>query len=180
MMMGAPQINHGQAKALAKLIHELRPDWDETGVLYYLGKTRERPVSADEVCHAAIRAAMSAHNRTPAVIALEGPHWLPAAAPDRPRRQASPDQLCRTCGSERSRCVELAAVADDGHEFDPLTGPPPNLDRRTGELVKPPPEVLADLRELLRPATSSAEPEGPPTKPPSPTPEPAVSTQGDS
>lgn len=73
---------------LAWLLHEVRPEWqitdtDETGtktatapatILGTLHKLQERPLAV-----VAIAALMAAHTRpdqnTPAVIAMDGPHW---------------------------------------------------------------------------------------------------------
>lgn len=67
-------ITRDQAHALAELVHQLRPEWDAQGVLAALAKARDRG-PADVVCIAAIRAAATPTNRTPAVIPLAGDHW---------------------------------------------------------------------------------------------------------
>ena len=68
------QITRPQADALAALVHELRPEWDTRGIVKALFDARERGTALD-VAHAAINAAADLTHRTPAVIALAGPHW---------------------------------------------------------------------------------------------------------
>lgn len=75
MMTGT--ITDDQARALAQFVATLRPRelrWDVPGVRAALSQARHRG-SIDELAVAAIRAAMVLENRTPAVIALDGPHW---------------------------------------------------------------------------------------------------------
>lgn len=67
-------ITREQARALAELVHLLRPEWDAQGILAAVAKAREK-ASVDVVCIAAIRAAATPTNRTPAVIPLDGEHW---------------------------------------------------------------------------------------------------------
>lgn len=95
MMMPTIQnlITGPQAKALVALIHELRPDWDERGILPALHAARERAGNLD-LAVAAIRAAGNASNRTPAVIAMEGPHWH---APETMARRPSLRMMCMKC-----------------------------------------------------------------------------------
>ena len=65
-------------RALAGLIHELRPDqWDEHGILVTLRKVSERPLP--DVAAAAIYCAIHRTDQhTPACIALDGEHWQAA------------------------------------------------------------------------------------------------------
>ena len=105
-----------QAKALAALVHELRQDWDVTGILPPLHAARNRSTPAG-VAIAAIRAASDPSNRTPAVIALEGVHWRDAAPrPDAPRcavlgHEHEVAHNCRACISDR-----MAALAPDSDD----------------------------------------------------------------
>jgi hypothetical protein len=78
-MMTTSSITPDQARALATLIHELRPDWTIPGISAALWNARDR---SDEwtLALTAIRAARTATNRTPAVIAMDGPHWTDGKA----------------------------------------------------------------------------------------------------
>lgn len=103
-----------QARALAALVHELRQDWDVTGILPPLHAARNRSTPAG-VAIAAIRAASDPSNRTPAVIAHEGVHWRDAAPrADAPRCKVPGHEHefahnCRSCVGDR-----MAAMAPDG------------------------------------------------------------------
>jgi len=66
-------MSREQADAIAVLVHTLRPEWDVRGTMTALAQCREREPSA--VAIAAVRAATTESNRTPAVIPLAGPHW---------------------------------------------------------------------------------------------------------
>lgn len=68
-----------QGNALATLIHELRSDWGIPGIVAELRKAADRGTPFD-VALAAIHAAQDEKNRTPAVIALPGPHWTKGKA----------------------------------------------------------------------------------------------------
>jgi hypothetical protein len=68
------KINREQAHALAALVAALRTDWDTPGVLKAIYDARDRG-DAFRVAHAALYAAETPTNRTPAVIALAGEHW---------------------------------------------------------------------------------------------------------
>lgn len=75
--MMTKRITPDQARALATLVVAMRTDgepWDAQGVYVAIGKAATRG-TADEVIHAALAAAATATNRTPAVIAMDGPHW---------------------------------------------------------------------------------------------------------
>ena len=100
-MMKSP-ISHKQATTLAAFIATLRPDWQTPGIVAAIGQARE-VAPADEVAHAAIRAAVDAKNRTPAVIPLEGVHWRGAEATPQHNR---PDDghRCSVCNQPQARC----------------------------------------------------------------------------
>lgn len=72
MMM--TKLDQRQAQALAAFVNTLRPDWDAQGIYVALGKARDLGDPAT-VAVAAIRAAATPTNRTPAVIPMQGHHW---------------------------------------------------------------------------------------------------------
>ena len=78
----ATQLTQSQATSLAGFINTIRPSWDPRGIVTALKDARARGTAA-EVAVAAIRAAAEPTNRTPAVIALEGPHWQQPTTPGR-------------------------------------------------------------------------------------------------
>lgn len=94
-------MNRPEADAIAVLVHQLRPDWDVRGVMAALGQCRDREPA--DVAIAAVKAASDRKNRTPAVIALAGPHWLSA---DRTTTQTPPalNALCSRHAKEPQFC----------------------------------------------------------------------------
>lgn len=117
--MMTSQLDQTTARALAALVHELRQDWDATGIMAALGKVRDRG-SAIDVSIAALRVADDPKNRTPAVIVLAGDHW---AAPAQTRASSTVPRAgatrCTIPGHEheiaancRSCRAEQIAIAD--------------------------------------------------------------------
>lgn len=113
------ELSHTQAKALAAFVNALRPDWDKPGIEDALGRARRR-ADAPTLAIAAIRAATSAKNRTPAVIGMDGEHWrtpVPARVPHyapKPSEECDrhPGQYadaCSGCAADRLVGDELAA-----------------------------------------------------------------------
>lgn len=90
------EITAPQAKALAALLHELRPDWDPQGLLAAIHGARTKG-SNFELAIAAIRAAATPSVRTPAVIGMDGPHWHPEPAPKPHSRGPEPNTSCPRC-----------------------------------------------------------------------------------
>lgn len=119
------KLDQKQARALAAFISTLRPDWDPTGVYVALGRARDLGDPA-AVAVAAIRAASTPTNRTPAVIALHGDHW--AGTPTTTNRGGNPanrvrcdvhslELPCRGCRAD-------ALVDGTLRRGDPLPPPP--------------------------------------------------------
>lgn len=105
-------ITDDQARALAQLIATLRPRelrWDVAGTRAALSQARHLAPAAD-LCVAAIRCATNLENRTPAVIAMDGPHWH--AAPPEPSRALS-DVKCTQDGHERQSARTCTYCAAD-------------------------------------------------------------------
>lgn len=113
-MTGQP-ITHRQARTLAAFIHELRGDFDRPGIEYALGQARGMAESFD-LAHAMIEVARSAHNRSPAVIAYDGPHWRRATTPPRQQTPSKAD-TCSICYQRKDTCRDRWA---DDHDFQPL------------------------------------------------------------
>lgn len=144
------------ARALARFLHELRQDWQTPGIVHALGQARALAPAAD-VALAAIRAASTPTNRTPAVIPLDGEHWDTGRAP-KPPRTLTRQERCSICGQDEFLCRELARLGagdnHDGHDFAPSTARHGEwLDPTTGELkpVDPTParNAWAEAQEAL-------------------------------
>ena len=133
--MMTSQLDQATARALAALVHALRPDWDATGIMAALGKVRDRG-SAVDVAIAALRVADDPKNRTPAVIVLAGDHW---AAPTQTRAASTvpragavrctiPGHECEIAANCRSCRAEKIGVAD-GIEAPTTREPVVSLER---------------------------------------------------
>lgn len=113
-------LNGNAAEAVANLLHGLRPEWGIAGIKTALFNARDRG-TAFEVIHAALYAAEDLTVRTPAVIALAGPHWtrgreLGSSNPrgtkcDQPGHEGKPAHNCSYCIADgKARDDESAAV----------------------------------------------------------------------
>lgn len=121
--------------ALAAVVHEIRPTWDEQGIAAMIRKAAAGTKARDDaqLATVAIRAAADVTNRTPAVIPLDGDHWIAPVKPiERPLTSGPTCEVCRTCTrlvvpgedhrcrverSGRSEAVKAARqAAEEGHE----------------------------------------------------------------
>jgi hypothetical protein len=91
-------LTRQQAQSLAAVIHKLRPEWDERGVIRALEKCAG--LNPFEVSMAAIRAANDPGAKTPGVIPTDGPHWHERVTADRSPRNPMPHE---ECGSHRGQ-----------------------------------------------------------------------------
>lgn len=117
-MMTAQQIRitHDQAKRLAELIHWLRGDWDVKGILAALYDAAGKGGNFD-LAQAAIRAASDPGNRTPAVIALEGPHWrLDQVMPNQKSTGPPPVRVCHTCWEAHAEGISCDPAPNIDHD----------------------------------------------------------------
>ena len=101
--------------AIARLVHEERPDWDAQQVLVIL-LSHQRTVTGTDLAIAALRAASNHDLRDPRTIGWRGPHWdgLTSAPPE---VQAGP--RCSVCQKIERRCVMERPGKDDDHAFSP-------------------------------------------------------------
>ncbi|MCD4535667.1 hypothetical protein LRP67_16360 [Nocardioides sp. cx-169] len=142
------QITHKQAIALARFIAELRPDWDAPGVEAALGRARTL-APAHDVAIAAIKAASIQHNQTPAIIALEGPHWRGSEHTPR-HEEPERHERCSVCQKRQAAC-ESQRLAGDDHSFRPDV----RSERPTVDVTA----TVAGLRTLLEPTATPPAPE---------------------
>lgn len=101
-----------QQLALTKLLHAFNDEWDLAGIDAALGRARDLAPGADLAC-AAIRAAVTVGNRTPAIIGLPGPHWRASSVEPR-HAPATVGERCSTCSEYEPRC---RAIWERDHEF---------------------------------------------------------------
>lgn len=100
-----------QAHAIAAAVAAIRDDWDAAGILAALVTVRDRDPGAVLVAFA--RAARNTSNRTPAVAALAGPHWIDPVPSDASRHPSAIPigDLCDTHGIHRDTCGCAGRVA---------------------------------------------------------------------
>lgn len=97
-------LTEHQARALAFLLNQMRPDWPVQSLLTLFGKHREVP-SLGAVMIAATTKALDPSCKTPAPIFTTGPHW-PAEHRDQlprgPRCTTHPtfNQPCPCCRAD--------------------------------------------------------------------------------
>lgn len=131
-------LTRDQAKALTTLLASLRTDWDHAGIMAALGKTRSMG-NAMEASLAALQAAATTTNRTPAIIAMHGPHWdapgaTPTVGPGKEPRctvYGHEFQAARTCTHCRTEHLTTGTwPADTAHQDAPRADPEPYTDAR--------------------------------------------------
>jgi hypothetical protein len=86
--------------ALAAVLHELRPDWQEPGILDGLARATDNPKCRDgwHLALAAVKASADLGNRTPRVIALDGQHWQERTKePERKITMGTDAVICERC-----------------------------------------------------------------------------------
>ena len=115
------RITDDQIRPLAALISLLSGDknWDVVGIRAALITARGK-ANADELAIAAIRCAVSPDARTPAVIGMDGPHWvaLPFAGgrETRTAKCATHGVAVRLVDGLCTGCVADTKAADDNRD----------------------------------------------------------------
>lgn len=71
--MNDPQTSRNDAQTITDWVHQIRPAWDKPGIASALFKRRDAQPA--RLALAALAAAATPTNRSPAIIAMEGPHW---------------------------------------------------------------------------------------------------------
>jgi len=115
------------ADAIAVLVHYLRPDWDVRGIMAALASVQDRDPFL--VAHAAVNAANATSNRTPAIIAMDGPHWTTTATKTAPQPppplNANPRQPDEVAARGSANARQALAMARAREDDDPKPQPPP-------------------------------------------------------
>jgi hypothetical protein len=97
-------ITDQQARVVAYLLHELRPDWGVQSLLTLIAKHPD--VELGPLLIAATTKAMEATCKTPAPIWVPGPHWPAKTSAALPRPEPCPDHIgesthnCRCCQAD--------------------------------------------------------------------------------
>jgi len=95
MMIQEPQMTKHQGDLIVKFVKSLRPDWDEAGIRAALRNAYQISSSPTRLMCAAIFAAGTGTNLTPAVIGMRGPHW-DSLDPNRSKEPPRPSR-CPNC-----------------------------------------------------------------------------------
>lgn len=121
-------ITEQQGRAVAFLLHELRPDWGIASLVSLIGKHAETDLGALTV--AAVTKAMEPTCQTPGPIFHPGPHWPAAAKAEAPKPVPCPDHVgenahnCRCCWADIKAGVRPETSLGKHHENpEPLEGP---------------------------------------------------------
>lgn len=118
-MIGPQNVPTEWTSRIANLIHTLRPDWDQRGIETQLRKVCDRPLGT--VALAAISAALERiDQRTPTVIAADGPHWrIGTAKPTEqpPSAQRCPHNVVGYCDACNGPLPSLERIREIRAEF---------------------------------------------------------------
>jgi len=99
-------ITDQQARAVAYLLHEIRPDWGITSLTSLIAKHADA-LDLGPLIIAATTKAMEATCVTPAPIFIPGPHWISKARVRLPRPEPCQWHIgeqahnCRCCAADR-------------------------------------------------------------------------------
>jgi hypothetical protein len=115
-------ITDQQARAVAYLLHELRPDWGVQSLLSLIGKHQD--VDLGPLIIAATTKALEPSCVTPAPIWVPGPHWPAKSRAKLPRPEPCPQHIgeqahnCRCCAADR----KAAPPEHENHEAPATAG----------------------------------------------------------
>ncbi|MFF1382795.1 hypothetical protein ACFVWT_04440 [Arthrobacter sp. NPDC058288] len=114
-------ITDQQGRAIAYLLHEIRPDWGIASLMSLIDKHRDVP-SLGALIIAAITKAMEPSCQTPAPIFRPGPHWPEKARPLLARAAPCEDHIgqdgytCRSCHADVKAGIRPADRIGKHHE----------------------------------------------------------------
>lgn len=99
-------ITETQARALAGLLHEIRPKWSVSGTLKVLERNHAHPAPFPDITAAAINAARDPKVETPGLIFADHRFWPAEAKSWAPKPESCPDHIgeqahnCRCCHAD--------------------------------------------------------------------------------
>lgn len=100
-------ITENQAKALATLLHELRPRWSTPAMLKLLEKNAQHPAPFADITVAAVNAARDHKVETPGAIFIDQRFWPDTIKAVLPKPPPCPDHVgqyahnCICCAADR-------------------------------------------------------------------------------
>jgi hypothetical protein len=119
-------ITDQQGRAVAYLLHEIRPDWPAASLMSLIDKHRGVP-SLGALLIAATTKALEATCQTPAPIFHPGTHWPAPSRAHLPKAQPCPDHIgesshnCRCCGADFKAGIRPASFI--GKHYEPESEP---------------------------------------------------------
>ena len=123
-------MNQNQARAIAKAVSYLRPDWTETSLYSLLSNlpAARRDLPARDVMLALAWIAYDPETREPGRLKADGPWWH--IAEQAARTQPAPEHLItRWCPTHNRPYLHECRYCRDGQSVDP-TGSGPTEDQR--------------------------------------------------
>lgn len=114
-------ITDQQARAVAYLLHEIRPDWGTQSLLTLI--TKHHDVDLGALLIASTTKALEATCVTPAPIFVVGSHWPVKARAKLPPTDACPDHIgqdgptCRSCWGDHKAGLRPAHMI--GYHYEP-------------------------------------------------------------
>lgn len=122
-------ITENQAKALAVILHEIRPRWSTPAMLKLLEKNAHHPAPFADITVAAVNAARDPKVETPGAIFIDQRFWpaetkqLMPKPPPCPDHVGEPSHACRCCKADFLAGIRPEAMI--GKHYDPPTAHEP-------------------------------------------------------
>jgi hypothetical protein len=115
-------ITENQAKALASLLHEIRPRWSKPAMLKLLEKNHTHPAPFADITAAAVSAARDPKVETPGAFFIDQRFWPAEAKAHLPKPPPCPDHIgeqahnCRCCKADVHAGIRPATHIGKHHE----------------------------------------------------------------
>jgi len=115
-------MTESQAKALATMLHEIRPRWSAPSMMKVLERNAKHPASFSDTALAAITAARDPAVETPGCIFTDPRFWPEAAKGHLPKPTPCPDHIgeaahnCRCCKADVKAGIRPAEMIGKHHE----------------------------------------------------------------
>lgn len=99
-------ITESQAKALAVMLHEIRPRWSTPAMLKVFERNHTHPAAFADIAAAAVNAARDTKVETPGCIFVDQRFWPPEIKAQLPKPPACEDHIgqdahtCRSCHAD--------------------------------------------------------------------------------
>ncbi|UDL14904.1 hypothetical protein PP357_gp57 [Arthrobacter phage Sarge] len=118
-------ITESQAKALAALLHEIRPRWSAPAMLKVFERNHTHPAPFPDITAAAVNAARDPKVETPGCIFTDRRFWPAEAKSWAPKPEPCPDHIgesahnCRCCWADVKAGLRPQTHIGKHHEAAP-------------------------------------------------------------